>query len=386
MNEKPYVLKDYREDVQRCMYCGLCRNLCSTSNPTDWESSSPRGRVQLIKALLDGEIQANSYIADRIFGCALCGYCLWRCPSGVRTTDAIKAARAALIENGSYPKGLDRLEADLVKNHNPFGLSDLSRVDWVKLIGAKNSVPLRDQAEYIYFPGCITAMTKAGMKVAAATTSILNSAHLDWTILGSEEWCCGSPLILSGKVTFAKDFADHNVKAVRNAKAATLVTNCAKCYRTLSQEYPRLVGDLGFKVVHITQLLDNLIADGSLKLKGKLQLRVAYHDPCELGRHMKIYDPPRRVLKAIDGIELKEFPRNRNTSACCGGGGVLRHTNPEIALKLGIKRLTEIMNSGVEAIVSACPTCEINLSDAAAKAQPGLRVLDIAEVVADVLN
>jgi len=386
MKEKPYTLEDYREDVQRCMCCGLCRNLCSTSDLTGWESGSPRGRMQLIKALLDEEIQANSYVATRIYSCALCGYCLWRCPSGVRTTDATKAARAALVEKGSYPESLDRLETDLIKNHNPLGLSDASRTDWVKLMDIQNLVPFKEQAEFVYFPGCVTAMTKTGMEIAAATTSILNAAQLDWTILGTDEWCCGSPLTLSGKVSYAKDFAVHNVEAVRHIKAGTLVTNCARCYRTFSQEYPRLMGDLGFQVIHITQLLDDLISNARLKLKGKLPLKVAYHDPCELGRHMKIYDPPRRVLKAIDGIELKEFPRNRNTAACCGGGGVLRYTDPESALKLGIKRLGEVSNLGVEAIVSACPTCKLNLSEAVSQAQLGLQVFDITEVVAKVLD
>jgi glycolate oxidase len=193
-------------------------------------------------------------------------------------------------------------------------------------------------------------------------------------------------LTFSGKLSLVKNFAEHNVEAIRHKKAETLVTNCARCYRTFSQEYPRVIGDLGFKVVHITQLLDELISNGRLKLTGKLPLKVAYHDPCELGRHMKIYDQPRRVLKATEGIELKEFPRNRNSAACCGGGGVLRYTSPESALKLGIKRVNEVSSLGVEAIVSACPTCEINLSDAVLQAQLGLQIFDITEVVAKVLD
>ena len=341
--------------------------------------------MQLIKALLDEEIQADSYISARIYDCVLCGYCLWRCPSGVRTTDAIKAARASLVEKGSYPKSLDKLETELVKNHNLIGFPNTSRTDWVNLMGGQSSVPLKEQAKYVYFPGCNTAMTKIGMEVAATTASILNVAQLDWTILGNEEWCCGSPLTLSGKLSLVKDFAEHNVEAIRHKKAETLVTNCARCYRTFNQEYQRFIGDLGFKVVHITQLLDELISNGRLKLNEKLPLKVAYHDPCELGRHMKIYDQPRRVLKAIEGIELKEFPRNRNTAACCGGGGVLRYTSPGSALKLGIKRVNEVSCFGVEAIVSACPICEINLSEAASQARLGIQIFDISEIVAKVL-
>ncbi len=380
MTEKLYNLDDYREDMQRCMSCGLCNPLCPTGALCEWESGSPRGQIQLLKAMLDGEVKPNKYVASRLYNCTLCGYCLWRCPSAVKTTEAIKAGRALLVEKGSHPESLDELESNLLKEKNPLGLPQTSRTDWTRL--AKSRIPVKEKADVVYFPGCFAAMTEPGKEVAVATASILDAAGLDWTILGDKEWCCGDHLISSGKVAHVKDFVSHNLEAVKNTDAKTLVTSCPRCYRIFHQEYRRLVGEVDFNVLHITQLVDDLISSKKLLPSKSVKLTAAYHDPCELGRIMKVFEPPRRILKAIDGFELKEFPRNRNTATCCGAGGVFRFTDYSNALKLGAKRIDESIPLQVDAIVTACPTCKLNLHEAASQVGSGVKILDVTEIVA----
>jgi Fe-S oxidoreductase len=369
------------------MCCGLCRSLCPTYALKGWESGSPRGRVQILKAILEGGIKENPFIAERIYSCALCGYCLWRCPSGVRTTDAFKAARAFLVEKGIYPRSLEKIEANLLESRNLYGMkrdSSIEPVDWMKAGAPRKALDGREGI--VYFPGCVTSFTKEGSEIAKASASILDASGLAWTTLGGEEWCCGNPLILSGKTFHARDFAFHNSQAVRRLGAGALVTSCAGCYRTFSQEYPRLLGSPGFQVLHITQLIESLLSSGRLKMNGAVSLRAAYHDPCELGRHSKVYEPPRRILKAVKGLELREGSRNRNTAACCGGGGILRFTDHGASMEIGAKRLREALALDVEALISACPTCKLNLSEAASKAGMKLRILDVTEVVAMALQ
>ncbi|MBS7609385.1 (Fe-S)-binding protein [Candidatus Bathyarchaeota archaeon] len=386
MEQKPYILEEYGEDLQRCMCCGLCRSLCPTYSLKGWESGSPRGRVQILKALLEGGIRANPFVMDRIYSCALCGYCLWRCPSGVRTTDAFKAARAILVEKGSYPEAIDTIEANILQAHNLYGFKKALWKKTIESMKAEAAMPWDKKEGIIYFPGCVTSLTKEGSEIAKASAYILDKAGLSWTTLGEEEWCCGNPLILSGKTLHAKDFALHNSEAVRNLGAKILVTSCAGCYRTFSQEYPRLIGSLGFQVLHITQLIESLLSRGKLNMEAAVPLRATYHDPCDLGRHSKVYEPPRNILKAIRGLELKEGARNRSTAACCGGGGLLRFTDPEGSMEIGFKRLREAQALGVEALISACPTCKLNLSEASSKANIGLRILDVTEIVAKAIQ
>ncbi|MGQ9782083.1 MAG: (Fe-S)-binding protein [Nitrososphaeria archaeon] len=380
MTEKLYRLEDYREDLQRCMSCGLCRPLCPTTVLCDWESGSPRGQIQLLKAILDGEIRPNKYVASRIYNCTLCGYCLWRCPSAVKTIDSIKAGRALLVEGESHQESLDRLESDLLREHNPFGLPQASRTNWIR--STKVSVPVKAKAEIIYFPGCVATMTEHGMETVSTTASILNAANLDWTVLGDDEWCCGDHLISSGKTSHFKDFVLHNVEAIKCRSAKAVVTSCPRCYRLFSQEYRKLMDDIGFEVFHITQLLDDLISKKKLIPKVNVDLKVAYHDPCELGRLMKVFEPPRRILKAVEGLQLREFTKNRNIAMCCGAGGVFRFTDYDSALKLGARRLSEALTLDVDAVVTACPTCKLNFSEAAHQAGFEVKILDITEVVA----
>jgi len=220
------------------------------------------------------------------------------------------------------------------------------------------------------------------MNIAGATSQILSNLGLDWTILGNGEWCCGYPLILSGKREYVANLAEHNVEMIRRVGAKAVVTTCPGCYRTLSHYYPLLVGHLGFEVYHVSQLFQKMLENVKAKFKSDVNMVVTYHDPCDLGRLSEVYNAPRIVLSSIPGIKLVELPKNRALTYCCGGGGMLKATNPDIALKLAVKKVEEAHTVNAEAIISACASCKQNIQDGIDESGDTLQLLDLTEVVA----
>ncbi len=381
-----FLLATFREEIQRCMRCGFCNALCPVGESAGWETNNPRGRMQMLRAVLDGKIDASSYLMDKIYACATCGYCLWRCPSGVKTTDVVKAARNYLARKKIFPKPVEEIRLRLEKTHSINELPAEGRMAWIEHTNSKKLVKVKEKADVVLFIGCLTSTSKELMDIARATSLILNKSGMDWTILGEEEWCCGSPLILSGMVETTRKMVQHNVEKIREKKAKTVVTPCARCYRMFAQEYPKFIGDLGFKIVHTSQLAENLIDEGKIRFTRKLNMAITYHDPCELGRHCKIYSIPRKVLNSIPSIKLLEMPRNRELTHCCGGGSVLKEINPETASKLGKKKLDEAQTLRVDAIVSSCAACKQNISGAITKNNSSIRMLDITEVIVEAMD
>jgi len=379
-------LSRFREDIQRCMRCGFCRALCPTWEEIGWETGSPRGRMLVLKGVLDGSLKPNSYVSERIFDCTLCGYCTWRCPPGVKTVDILKSARALLDEKGCYPQVLNEVSSSIKGEHNVYGLPAEGRADWIDYVGMRDEFPTGGSAKVLYFVGCVTSYSGRAMSLARATSKILNEAGVDWTTLGNQEWCCGDPLLLSGRKSQARELVSHNVKAIRDTGAELVVTPCPGCYRTFVSEYPEFVGELGFRVLHISQFFEQLMNEGRLNLKNKTSEAVVYHDPCELGRLSNLYEPPRNVLRKIPGLKLLELGKSKELTRCCGAGGALKITNPELSLRLASKKLEECRSTGADLIVSSCPTCKLNILDAVMEAGSNLRVLDVVEVVAAALG
>jgi Fe-S oxidoreductase len=368
------------------MRCGLCRALCPTWEYVGWETGSPRGRMQIVKALLDEKIKANDYIMDRLYKCTGCGYCLWKCPPGVNTVDTIMAAREYLVSEGYYPKIIDSLENSIQEKGSIYDLSKETRNDWIEYTGVEDAVKIKNEADLVYFVGCVTSQSGRVMNVAAATSLIFNELNLDWTILKDEQ-CCGYPLLLSGKREYLSNLAKKNVEAIKNIGAKKVVTTCPGCYRTLNFEYPRILGEMPFKTYHVSQLLNDMHSEVKKKYKEDLNMVVTYHDPCDLGRLSQIYEAPRTILNNIPGIKLIELPKNRSLAQCCGGGGMLKATNPDIASKLAEKKVEDAKLIGAEAIVSACASCKQNIQDTIFDLnEEDIQTLDLTEIVAKAMG
>jgi heterodisulfide reductase subunit D len=221
--------------------------------------------------------------------------------------------------------------------------------------------------------------------VPQAFVTILEKAGVDYTTMGSEEWCCGYPLLIGGQVKAAEAVIRHNVEAVHALGAKRVVMTCPSCYHSWHHVYPQVVGDLGIEVVHAVEALAEMVDQGRLPMKPGREMVVTYHDPCDLGRKGGIYDAPRQVLRALPGVTFVEMDSRRETSLCCGGGGNLETFDPDLGAEVAAKRVAEAQAVDAQVIASACPQCERTLTKATRANRVRIRVMDVAQLVESAL-
>ena len=352
---------------------------CVANSVLGVESVSARGRNTIALALLDGLLNASEGLAERFFYCTTCGFCNERCPIEVDTVKITEKLRAELVKKGFTRPEHDAFSKRIEEVHNPYGEPHEERMKWVP-----PEVKIAEKADTAYFVGCTTAYRRP--EVAEATAKILNAAGVKFMTLHPEEWCCGSPVLRVGKRGLFLKLTKHNVEALKKAGVKRVVTSCAGCYRTLSQDYPEFVGELPFKVLHSSELIAELIKEGRLKLTKEVPETVTYHDPCHLSRHAGVYEPPREVLNAIPSIKFVEMPRNKETALCCGAGGGVKASFPDFALKAALERIKEAQEIGAPIIMSTCPFCAHNLKDAIQKSASLLKFYDLTELVLKALK
>jgi Fe-S oxidoreductase len=260
------------------------------------------------------------------------------------------------------------------------------RIDWTKQIPDTSPEDfLKDKAEVLYFVGCVSSFSPRTFSIPRAIVQVFSEAEIDFALLGDEEWCCGFPLLSSGMKSEAKKLADHNIKEVKKRGAKILITSCPSCYHTWKHIYGEISSEkIDFEIMHVSQYILKLIEKGKIKLK-KLEKKVAYHDPCDLGRNSEVYDEPREVIESIPGIEFIELAANKNLANCCGGGGNLESLDAGLSGKIAESRAREIIDADVDVLVSACQQCERTLAAALKKlkkeAKRKIKVWDISELV-----
>ncbi|MBS7267443.1 MAG: hypothetical protein KIH10_01250 [Candidatus Freyarchaeota archaeon] len=346
-----------------------------------------RGKIRIAKGLLEGELEPSRELAEVLYQCTTCGNCHSACHQSMceeivlpisRFIDHVKlfeAMRADLVEEGlgPMPRHKEILESTK-KEHNPYMEKHADRLKWIPK-GKK----IPQKADLVWFVGCTEPYRQPDL--AQAFLKILEASKTNFAIIHPEEWCCGSVFFRTGVWDMAEELAKHNLEALKAAGAKKVVIHCAGCYRTISKDYVELFGELPFKVVNAVELIRDLMKEGKLKLK-KLDTKVTYHDPCHLGRHMKIYDAPREILEMMPGVQLVEMKRIKDASWCCGAGGGVKSGFPELAVDIAKDRIKEAEETGAEYLVTACPFCVRNLQDAAEALNSKIKVLDIVELVA----
>jgi len=345
--------------LELCVRCGTCRSVCPAFEVLGWESKNTRGRVMVAKALSEG-LAPDASVLDSLNTCTTCGICAAKCPAGANPPAIVQAARRGLVSQGVMTEAQAGFRAKVAGSGNTFGeVGD--RLGWLSDAGA-----IKEKADAVYFVGCLDSYRYP--EVAAKTFHILRRFGV---ALLPEERCCGSPLIRTG--SSAQKVIDENLRQIREMKAKTIITGCAGCLSTLKRDYPP-----EFEVVSVPEFLAERL---SVLRPRRLDLTVTYHDPCHLGRHAGIFDPPREVIKAI--CRLVEMKRSREDARCCGGGGGVRAGYPELSLEIAKRRLQDVP-AGVDAIVSCCPLCIRNLSDAGAGAgaEVEVEVIDLVDLVA----
>jgi heterodisulfide reductase subunit D len=234
----------------------------------------------------------------------------------------------------------------------------------------------KEKAEVIYFVGCVASFFPLAAKIPQTFVQILDRAKVDFTLLGGEEWCCGFPLIQAGMKDKMDQLIAHNLDKVKAVGAKTVVFACPSCYHTWKEKYSN-----GVEMLHSTQFMERMIEGGQIKFNNGKPKKVTYHDPCDLGRNSKVFDPPRNVLKKIPGLELVELENSRQLSICCGGGGDLEMVDPELSAAIAKRKIDEIKRTGAEEVVTSCQQCIRTISGNARKNKIKLKVKDITEVV-----
>lgn len=224
----------------------------------------------------------------------------------------------------------------------------------------------------LYFRGC-TARERLN-SISESTEEILKAADIEYETLDDEK-CCGSVLLRTG---FRDDAISQMRLNARDLEGRTIVTSCAGCYKTLKEDYREFIG-CELDVIHISQLLDNLIEDGRLKIKSN-DLKVTYHDPCHLGRHAGEFEAPRNVISSIS--DLVEMENIKNKSRCCGSGGGVKSAYGDLSNSIARLRIREAEETDADLLVSACPFCKLNLSENS----DDLAVLDLSEFVLNNLD
>jgi Fe-S oxidoreductase len=353
-------LSKHREPLEYCIRCGFCKAICPAVSELGWDSASARGRMTFIKAILDGDIEVSEKAEERLFQCTTCGDCMERCPAGIKTLDVIEDARADLVDMGFGPEKHKKLRERIDEFYNPYGADTAE----------KNRFKRENEADTLYFMGCTAPFRRP--ETVIATMDILDAAGVKYRVLGEDEWCCGSVMRRTGHLDAADGLRDHNVNEFKKAGIKTILASCSGCYRTLKEEYEME----GVEVLDVTEFVDRLMEQGNLNIEKSEDL-VTYHDPCHLGKHMKVFDPPRRVLDRI--ATLVEMEHCRENSLCCGAGGGVKSLNNNLATNIAKKRVEEAKATEAQMVITPCPFCRTNLTDVADGSLP---VVDFAEYVA----
>ncbi|MFW9826876.1 MAG: (Fe-S)-binding protein [Candidatus Thorarchaeota archaeon] len=402
-------LKEQWKGIFSCMGCGDCgyairpavqRYLTcpvkEAKGDEGFEINFSRGRMNVLKSLLQGQIQLSNQLAKWVYECSECANCSEVCHMTQNENiilptcnwiDHVKvweALRKDLIEAGFAPLErhkdlLDYMENDNMKN--PYGENIDQKFAWLQ-----EFPEIKESGDLMFFGGCTIPLRQ--VETLKNMMKILKVAGKE-IALSKNEWCCGSIGYRIGDEKPLTKIIKHNVELFKNSGAKTVFTICAGCYRTLKKDYPEFLGEeLPFEVKHITEILIDLLNNNKIPFKSEQveKLKVTYHDPCHLGRHMDLYEIPRKVISKIPGIELIEMKRNRKNAWCCGAGGGVKSQFPDLAIEISKERIREAVESGANILITSCPFCIGNLKDAYKtvdqKTQEKIRIFDIIDFIA----
>jgi len=395
-------------DAFACMECGRCQDVCpafQTGKPLSPKMilyDMERHLLEVRKALVQKKRDAlpplvpGVHAEDEIWTCTTCGACMHVCPVEIEHIRKIVGLRQSqVLTESKFPAELNAFFRNLETNANPWGIGFAKRGDWAEGLPVA-TVSEKPGAEYLFWVGCSASFDEEGRKIARAFVRCLDAAGIDFAVLGAEEKCCGDSARRLGNEYLAQTLAAETIETFARTKVKKILTVCPHGFNTFRHEYPRLLDVLPslspeakdhyrtIRVHHHAEFLRDLIAQGRLKVRSSSG-RVAYHDPCYLGRHNGILDAPRDLLSRTAG-KVVELVDNREHSLCCGAGGGLMWTEEKLGTRVNHKRAEQVLRSGAEGVATACPFCATMLRDALKdKERSDVRVRDLAQVVAEAL-
>ena len=361
--ERNQGIEHYKDIVFQCGKCGTCRTVfqdvnwarvCPSGEFGKFEAYYLGGKNLLAWALTSGKLKWTENLAKIFYKCSVCLACTQQCQIPELHNYAgewLMAMRESAVENGFGPMPEHKQYTQYVEDlHNPYGEKHENRRDWLPKDINQNS-----ESTLAYFVGCTASYREKD--IALSTVNILNSLNIEFRVLENES-CCGSPVYMTGQSNKAKAIAESNVDEFKAANIEKVITSCAGCYRALKEVYPKKFGiKHGIEIVHLPEFISKKLKEGSLQFKKDIDMKVTYHDPCHIGRHMGMYKEPRTVLENIPGLELVEMDRNKHNAWCCGSGGGVRSAFKDLAEFSARERIDEAIDTKAMAIVSSCPFC-----------------------------
>jgi Fe-S oxidoreductase len=401
-------------DFVTCTECGRCQSQCPA-----WNTGKPLSPKLVIMDLRDELLKSSARVLagaaaarsgstpaadtkgsasaaesptlvpgvidpDVLWSCTTCGACVEECPVDIEHVDAIIDMRRyeVLIES-RFPSEAGLMLRNIENRGDPWGLGASKRLDWTEALDFEIPVvtdTIPDDIEYLFWVGCAGALDERARKTTQSVARLLRQAGVGFAVLGPKESCTGDPARRLGNEFLYQMQATQNIETLKAAGVKKVVASCPHCFNSLNKEYPALGGD--FEVVHHSQLLSRLVADGKLK-PGRFDAKVTYHDPCYLGRHSRVYDPPRAVIEAVPGVQSVEMHRCREKGFCCGAGGARMWLEEKIGKRVNLERTDEALGTGADVVSTACPFCLIMLDDAVKERQRDetVKVLDIAQIL-----
>ncbi|HTJ39780.1 MAG TPA: (Fe-S)-binding protein [Dactylosporangium sp.] len=406
-------------DFGTCTECGRCQSQCPA-----WHTDKPLNPKLVIMGLRDHALAKAPYLLagseqaraalprdvlaeaarplvgtaedggvidpDVLWSCVTCGACVEQCPVDIEHVDHIVDMRRhqVLIES-SFPKEANVLLRNLERAGDPWGRGAKARLEWtaglpfpVRVLEGER---LPDDVEYLFWVGCAGALDENAKRTTRAVAELLHTADVSFMVLGGGETCTGDAARRLGQELLFTELGKQNVETLDAAGAKKIVVTCAHCFNTIANEYPQLGGH--YEVVHHTQLLSRLVAEGRLRPAHPVDAAVTYHDPCYLGRHNRIFSPPRDLIGAVPGVTFTEMERSRETSFCCGAGGGRMWLEERIGTRINEARTDQALGTGAEVVAAACPFCIVMLTDGvAARKQQGqageqVRVADVSDLL-----
>jgi heterodisulfide reductase subunit D len=373
-----------------CPKCKICTanlhpgeegflKLCPAYTRYGFFAYSGGGKCYLAQGLLEGALEPDEELAEVLYHCTLCRSCAEQCATDQDPTEIARLVRREVVEKMGGPPGDAQVVVKSTVNYrNPYQQPKAMRYRWAKGLDIKDAS--KEKVDTLYFVGCTAAMIPERTHFALNTVKLLEAAGESFGTLGKNEICCGATSYNLGAADVFKDIASENIDMLNGLGVEKVLTSCSGCYSVMKNEYPK-IKRRNFEVLHVVEYLDRLIQEGKLKPAKSLDLKVTYHDPCHLGRYSDLFDAPRRILEALPGVELVEMPRSREKSWCCGAGAGVKTTYPDFAAWIGEERVNEAKETGADALVTACPFCEGNLSDVIEATAAGMDIYDITDLV-----
>ena len=361
----------------RCYQCGLCDVVCPWNLVRDFS---------MRKIVREATFGMTEIEEEEIWRCTTCGRCPQRCPRDVKQIESGVALRRIATEFKVFPTAVQPVRtarASLLSDGNPLGQKREDRGKWAQGLSVKT---FSEGMEFLYFASCYLSYDPRLTKVAKATATLLNKAGVEYGILGSKDSCCGESIRKTGDEDVFKRLARDNIKSFIDAGVSKILVSSPHCYHTFKNEYPDFHAH--FEVVHISELLLDLVKQGRLELSHEYAKRVTYHDPCYLGRHNGIYEEPRDLLKSVPGLELVEMSDSRVDSLCCGGGGGRIWMETPKEERFSNIRMAQAVEVGAEVLATSCPYCITMFEEARLSADQSSApvVKDITEIVLESLQ